>query len=153
MTEEKQIVLNKIDTLLHKRRRELIEELPSVHDVDDGIVIRFFTKWDNCEDDDKIKYKKLESENADESVVFFYIPKGSSFEMKQRYYVGCMTCLNGRIDITANGKTKLLESYSKICVDSDEVSGEAYENTYLFITSEKKNWTPKVHDYVNKLAN
>ena len=152
MTEEKQIVLNKIDALLQERRSEMIKELPNVHDVDDGIIIRFFTEWDNCADDDDIKFKKLDNENPDEVVVFFYIPKGASFEMEQRFYIGCMTCLNGRIDITSNGETKLLESYSKICINSDDVEGVAFENTYLVVTSDKKDWGRATIDHVKELG-
>ena len=59
MTEEKQIVLNKIDTLLAKRTAQLRKELPDVHEVCDGVIIRFFGEWDNCEDDAAIKYKKI----------------------------------------------------------------------------------------------
>jgi len=151
MSEEKQILLTKIDHLLAKRRAELIKELPDVHDVDDGIIIRFFTEWDNCQDDNKIKFKKLIShDKPDESVVFFYIPKNSYFELKQRFYVGCMTCLNGKIDITANGETRLLEYYSKICVHSDDVIGKAYENTYLIVTSNKNEWSEATIEHVEQ---
>jgi hypothetical protein len=149
MTEEKQLILNKIDTLLNKRTAELLEELPSVHEISDGIVIRFFTEWDNCAEDNEIKFKKVENlDDPDEVVVFFYIPKDSYFTLKQRFYIGCMTCLNGVIEITAKGETSILESYSKICVDSDDVQGKAYENTYLIVTSNKSEWSKDTQEHV-----
>jgi len=151
MTEEKQLILNKIDTLLNKRTAELLEELPSVHEVSDGVIIRFFTEWDNCEDDDEIKFKKVENlDDPNESVIFFYIPKNSYFTLKQRFYIGCLTCLNGVIEITANGVTNFLESYSKICVDSDDVQGKAYENTYLIVTSNKLDWSTDTKEHVEQ---
>jgi hypothetical protein len=144
MTEEKRIILEKIDKLICKKRNQLISELPSIHEIEDGIIIRFFTEWDNCEDDTGIRYKKiLNHDNPDESVVFFYIPKGAYFDLKQRFYIGCITCLSGRIDITANSEIRLLEGYSKICIHSDEVQGLALENTYLITTSNRLEWSEK----------
>jgi hypothetical protein len=149
MTEEKKIILDKVNELIERKKTELLKSLPSIHEIDDGIIIRFFTKWDNCEDTDEIKYKKLNSlDDPDESVVFFYIPKDAYFDLKQRYYIGCITCLNGKIDITANNKTSLVESYSKMCVHSADVQGKAYENTYLLITSNRKDWGNDVREHV-----
>lgn len=149
MTEEKKIILDKIDVLLNKRKAELIKELPSVHNVDDGIIIRFFTEWDNCHDDNEIKYKKIPNhDDPDESVTFFYIPKGSFFDLKQRFYIGCLTCLNGIIDITVGNEVRHLEPYSKICVDSSDVQGIAFENTYLVVTSDRKKWDTAVLEHV-----
>jgi hypothetical protein len=147
MTEEKKMILDKIDVLLNKRKAELLKELPSIHNVDDGIIIRFFTEWDNCEDDNTIKYKKIPNlDNPNESVVFFYIPKNAYFDLKQRFYIGWVTCLNGIIEIVTENKNRLLEGYSKICVDSNNVQGRAFENTYLLVTSNKLNWLEKTKE-------
>jgi len=151
MTEERKIILDRVNELIEKRKVELLKSLPSIHEVDDGIIIRFFTEWDNCKDTNEIKFKKLNSnDNPDESVVFFYIPKDAYFDLKQRYYIGCITCLNGKIDITTNNKTILVESYSKICVHSADVQGKAYENTYLLITSNRKDWDDSVKEAVKQ---
>lgn len=142
------MILDKIDVLLNKRKAELLKELPSIHNVDDGIIIRFFTEWDNCEDDSTIKYKKIPNlDNPNESVVFFYIPKNAYFDLKQRFYIGWVTCLNGIIEIVTENKNRLLEGYSKICVDSDNVQGRAFENTYLLVTSNKLNWLEKTKEH------
>ena len=151
MTEEKQLILNKIDTLLNKRTAELLEELPSVHEISDGIVICFFTDWDNCADDNEIKFKKVENrDNPDEVIVFFYVPKDSYFTLQQRFYIECITCLNGVIEITANGVTNLLTNYSKICIGSDDVQGKAFENTYLIVTSNKSEWSKDTKEHVEQ---
>ena len=149
MNEEKKILLDKISKLISKRTSELFDELPDVHEITDGIVIRFFTEWDNCGDDNSIKFKKIVNhDNSNESVVFFYIPKNSYFELKQRFYIGCITCLNGLIEITSKGKTQILQNYNKICVEDDDIQGKAMENTYLITTSNRLNWSKKVKDYV-----
>ena len=153
LTEEKQIVLNRVNRLIDKKRDELLKELPDIHEVDDGIVISFFTDWDNCADDNEIKFKKVNTpDNPDESVVFFFIPQNAYFELKQHFYIGCITCLTGAIDITANNKTKLLEGSTKMCVNTDDVIGKAYENTYLIVTSDKSNWSKTTHDHVKELG-
>jgi hypothetical protein len=152
MTSERKELLAKVNELIDKRKKQLLEKLPSVHEVDDGIIIRFFTKWDNCDDANEIKHIKLPNhDDPDESVVFFYIPKDAYFDLKQRYYIGCITCLNGKIDITANNETRLVESYSKICVNSADVQGKAYENTYLLITSDRKVWDDSVKEHIKKI--
>jgi hypothetical protein len=151
MNEQKRIVLNKIDKLLGKRRAELLKELPSIHEIDDGIIVRFFTEWDACEDDTGIKYKKIKNnDNPDESIVLFFIPEGAFFDLKQRYYIGCITCLNGGIDITINNNTKFLESGYKICIDSDEVQGLALKNTYIVTTSDRKKWSETTQKHVEQ---
>lgn len=142
LTEEKQRVLSHVNMLIDEKRDELLKELPDVHDVNDGIVIRFFADWDNCKDDDKIRYKKIVNhDDPNESVVFFFIPKGARFELKQRHYIGCISCLNGAMSITANNETKFLDCYSKICVHSDNVKGQALENTYIIVTSNYNEWS------------
>ena len=151
LTEEKQRLFTHVNDLIDKKRNELLKELPDVHEVDDGIIIRFFADWDNCADDEKIKFKILtHHDDPNESVVFFFIPKDAYFELKQRFYIGCMTCLNGSINITANNETRLLESYSKICIDSDEVTGRAFENTYLITSSNKSIWGSATNDHVKQ---
>lgn len=149
---EKQKVLKKIDSLLAKRTAQLLHDFPDVHEVDDGIVIAFFTDWDNCADDDQIRYKKIETnDHPNESVVFWYLPKGSGFELKQRFYIGCMTCLNGEMDVEFDGKLRHLRGYQKICVESQDVVGKVYENTYLITTSDRTKWSETTHDHVKEL--
>jgi hypothetical protein len=149
MTDEKRKILDKINGQILRLRNELLDRFPSVHEIEDGIIIRFFTDWDNCADDDEIKYKKIiNRDDPDESIVFFYLPKGSLFDLKQRFHIGCMTCLNGVIEVTVNGEIRHLESNSKICVNSADVQGRAFENTYLVVTSNKKEWNVNVRKHV-----
>lgn len=153
MNEEKKIILDKINNLISKRTSNLFKKLPDVHEISDGVIIRFFTEWDNCADDTNIKFKKIVNhENPDDSVVFFYIPKGSFFNLEQRFYFGCLTCLNGLIEITSKGKTKIIESYNKICIDDDDIQGKAFENTYLITTSNRLDWSDKVKEYVKSIT-
>lgn len=138
MTEEKQIVLKKIDNLLAKRTAELIKELPDVHEVSDGIIIRFFGEWDNCEDNEIIRYKEIENlSDENETVLFIYLPKGAIFDLKERLYIDCVTCLNGKVEIETATETIILKDFNKMCLNNREFQGEALENTYLITTGEK----------------
>jgi hypothetical protein len=152
MEKEKKYLLKKINQLIDDKKERLLNKLPSVHEVEDGIIIRFFTQWDNCEDDNKIKFKKvINVDNPDESIVFFYLPKDSIFDLKQRFFIGCMVCLNGKIDVVYNDETRHLEGYTKICIDSDEVQGFAKENTYLMTTSYKSQWSENTKEHVKEV--
>jgi hypothetical protein len=136
MNNEKREILKKINDLIDKRKELLIQQLPVVHEVDDGIIIRFFTYWDNCEDNTQIKYKKVvNTDKPQEKTIFFYIPKGAYFDLKKREYIGCITCLNGRLEIIIHGETKILEQYNKMCLDDDVFEGKALENSYVLTTS------------------
>ena len=151
MSKEKKILLDKIDYLINKRKSDLLHELPDVHEVDDGIIIRFFGEWDNCDDNNDIKFKRIINHgNLDESVVFFYIPKGACFELKQQFYIGHITCLNGLIRLTSNSENQVLRSYEKILLNADDVKGEAFENTYLITTSDRATWSKKTMEHTEK---
>ncbi len=136
MNEEKKILLEKISNLISKKKSELLESLPSIHEIDDGIIIRLFTDWDNCNEDNDIKFKKIKHlDNPDEVVLFFFLPKGSFFEFKKRNYISSITCLSGKIEIDWKYKNHILESYNKMSINTDIFQGKALENTYLITTN------------------
>ena len=151
MTDEKRQILDKINGQILKLRNEMLDRFPAVHEIEDDFIIRFFTDWDNCRDSEVIKYKKIPNlSDPDESVVFFFIPKNAYFDLKQHYHIGCMTCLSGKINITVNNEAKLVEGYSKICVHSADVQGKALENTYILVTSHRKDWDDAVREHVKE---
>ena len=151
MNAQKQKLLQKIHDQLKQKRDDLMSQLPVVHRIEDGIIIRFFTEWDNCADDEQIKFKKVvNTKDPNEVNVFFYLPKGSYFELKKRFFIACMICLNGAMDVTVNGETIFLESYSKICPNSDEIVGKALENTYLVTSSSRLNWSDETKEHMKQ---
>lgn len=148
MTQEKRILLDKINMLLDKRRTELINKLPSIHEIDDGVVIRYFDDWDSC-NDNGIKYRIISNENnPKEQVIFFFIPEGATFDLKQKYYFSYITCLNGYLDLTIGEYDRYLDAGTRIYVDSDEVYGRALKNSYVVTTSDMTKWSNSVKDYV-----
>jgi len=136
MINEKKIALNRVNGLIQKKREELLKKFPSVHTIDDGVIFRFFTKWDNCDDNNTIRYKRIPNlDKPDEIVVLFYLPKNAYFELKKREYIGCMTCIEGKLELVFSDTIRFLEGGTKICLDSDVFEGRALENTYLITTS------------------
>jgi len=136
MIKEKKELLGKINALIHKRKNELLNKLPNIHKIDDGIIIRFFSEWDNCDINTEIKYKKIVNiDRPDEIIVFFYLPKGAYFELEKRDYIGFMTCLTGKLELIMGNTIRILNSYTKISLDSDTFEGRALENTYIVTTN------------------
>lgn len=136
MNTEKKELLNKINKLIHKRKEELLNKLPNIHKIDDGIVIRFFTEWDNCDTNTEIKYKKVISvDRPDEVVIFFYLPKGAYFEFNKKDYIGFMTCLTGKLELNVDNNIRILNPYTKISLNSEMFEGRALENTYVITTN------------------
>jgi hypothetical protein len=137
MTTERKELLAKVNELIDKNKRRLLEKLPSVHEVEDGIIIRFFAEWDAC-GDDGIKYKKIINvDKPEEIVIFYYLPKGAYFELIERDYISCVTCINGCLEIICNGKIRVLEPQTKMCLESNHFEGRALENTYVITTNYK----------------
>jgi len=135
MSEEKKLILKKIDKLIDKRKSEMLKSLPSIHEIDDGFIIRFFTAWDDCVNN--IKYKRILNEDNNEDVVIFYfLPKGAVVELKKRDYIKCLACLSGSFELKFGGNTHILTGFKKICIVGDEFEGVALEDTYI-LTSNK----------------
>ena len=136
MTEERREILDKVNGLIDKRKEDLLKKLPIVHEVSDAIIIRFFTKWDNCESNEEIRYKKLvNKENPNEILFFYYIPKGAYITLKKRDYIRTITCLNGLLELDIDGKLLFVSELEKVIVDSDLWHGKALENTYVLTTN------------------
>ena len=136
MTEERREILDKVNGLIDKRKEDLLKKLPIVHEVSDAIIIRFFTKWDNCDTNEEIRYKKLvNKENPNEILFFYYIPKGAYITLKKRDYIRTITCLNGLLELDIDGKLLFVSELEKVIVDSDLWQGKALENTYVLTTN------------------
>ena len=136
MTEEKRKILDRVNELIEKRKNELLSMIPDIHIIEDGIIIRSFNDWNNCNENNAIRFKRIPNINRpDEIVVLYYLPKGTILEMKKRECINFITCLSGGIELNVNNKTIFLESYSKISLEHNEFSGRTIDNTYLITTN------------------
>jgi len=134
MTEEKRIILERIDVLIDKRKAELMKHLPSIHEIDDGIIIRFFTEWDDCTNN--IKFKRIiDNKRPEDITIFYFLPKDAIIVLKKRDYIHCVSCLSGKLELDINGEKSILTGFKKICFDTDEFQGVALEDTYVLTTN------------------
>lgn len=138
MNEDRKKILDKINDLIDKRKVELLQRFPHIHEIEDGIIIRFFTNWDNCTSNEHVKYKMIvDDDNPQDCTIFHFIPKNTVFEMEKRKYIRSLTCLSGKIDIKINDTLIHLIAFKKISLDTDIFSAIALEDTYI-ITSNKR---------------
>ena len=136
MTPERKAILDKVNELIEKRKKELLKAFPSIHEIDDGIIIRFFTDWDNCHTNDLIRYKKIIDDNKPEDItIFYYIPKGAEIKLIKREYIKDMACLSGKLELNLNGVVQYITGFKKICLDTDEFEGVALEDSYVLTTN------------------
>ena len=131
MTEEKQKLLTKIHEQLNDKKKEILRLLPIVHEIEDGFAIRFFSKWDHCEDNEKIRYQKIISDVPDEVLYHFYMPKGTILDIQKREYAGCIICLSGHIELYVDGEIIEMYSNQKKCLSSDQYHGRVLRDTYV----------------------
>ena len=113
----------------------MLKQLPVFHEIEDGVVVRFFSQWLMCDDNQEIKYKKINSENIKEKIFFFYLPQGTYFDYKKRDYITTIICLSGKLEIETDGGFKIINSYNKISLNSKMFQGRAHENCYILTTN------------------
>lgn len=139
MSDKKLQILKEIKNSINKRKNYLLNQLPIIHTINDGIIIRFFDDWSESEHD-RIKYMEITDEttnkNDDIKTYYFFLPKGSIFDVRKHKYIETMICLEGKIQLHYDNKFKLLKSFSRFDVPENmKHYGIAIENTYLLVTS------------------
>ena len=137
MNEEKRKILDKINELIDKRKVELLKRFPYIHEIEDGIIIRFFTDWDNCWLSEEVKVKKIiDSDHPERNILFEFVPKGTIFPLMKREHVHTITCFSGKIDITIDDEIVHIVPFSKTHLSSDTFSAIALEDTYILVSDE-----------------
>lgn len=132
MTTEKREILDDINGKLSSKINELVYKLPNFHTIDDGFIVRLFTKWDYCDDNSNIKYKVIKDVNDPEKKsVFFYIPKNATFNYDEKFTIKNITCLSGGLILDTDNTLIEIKQYTKIDLNLNKFSGRALENTYL----------------------
>lgn len=131
MTSERKELLKKINEQISKKREMLLSHIPTIHEIEDGFVFRFFSNWSSCDDNKKIKFKKIDCDNPDEIMYNFFLPKGTILDIKKRKYAGCIICLSGSLELCVNNKTIELKAHSKRCLDDDTYHGRVLKDTYI----------------------
>lgn len=132
MNIEKQKILDKINFLIDRKESELLNALPSVHDIGDGIVVRFFNNWDSCFSNDEIKYREINDNKKPEDItVFHFIPKGTILKLEKRDYIQTIICVSGKLKLEVNNETIIIDAFNKTTLKSNEFKGESLDDSYI----------------------
>ena len=131
MNTQKQKLLDKIHEQLQRKKEALRAKMPVVHKIDDGLVIRFFSDWEKCEDNTKVRYVEVESDVEGEKIYKFYLPKGTNLDIKKREYAGCIICLEGHLVLDVEGELVVLTTNTKRCLSSDVFEGKVLKDSYV----------------------
>lgn len=135
MNAQKQKLLERIHTQIKEKRDFLMSQMPNVHRIDDGIVIRFFTDWERCEDNEKIRYVKVESDVEGEIIYKFFLPKGTYLDIKKREYASCVLCLEGHLVLEVDDDLVILTTNTKRCLNNDVFQGRVLKDSYILTKS------------------
>lgn len=137
MSEEKKKILDRINELIDKRKEELFLRFPYIHEIEDGIIIRFFTDWDNCKVNEEVRYRKFTNDSDDGDVtILHFIPKDTKLYLNKRDYIHSVICINGKLDIKIDEEIFTLKSHKKLYLPNNELEAYAHEDTYV-ITQNK----------------
>lgn len=137
-TKEYKEKFSEVKKLIEKRKQSILEKLPVIHKIEDGIIIRFFSTWENKENT-KIKTKNIKSQDSDKDLIYLaYIPKNSYFDVEKHTYKETIITLDGQLELNIDGKLKILESFSKLSIKAQtKHSGKALKDTYLIVIGRK----------------
>lgn len=136
---DKNSLLAEIKESINKRKEYLLNKIPVVHTINDGIIIRFFSGWSDNKNN-TIKYIDInndENETSNKSF-YFFLPKGSLFDVTEQNYIDELICLEGKLQLHYNNNIKILNSFSKFNIPKyTKHYGIALENTYLLVSSKE----------------
>ena len=135
ISNEKKRLLNVIKEQIYKRKKILLEKLPIIHTINDGIIIRFFDEWKKI-GEENIRYIQIKNDkDLDNKTYYFFLPKNSMFDINNNKNIETIICLEGKIELHFNNKIKLLNSYNKLNIPQNTNHyGIAIENTYLIVS-------------------
>lgn len=130
MNTQKQRLLQKIYGQLNNRKTELMNRLPVIHEIEDGFAIRFFSGWEECEFNKKIKFKKFDCSD-DEILYHFFLPKGTYLDIKKREFAGCIVCLDGHLVLEVDNEFIAILPHTKTCLNNDVYHGKVLKDSYI----------------------
>lgn len=134
MTPELKNAFEEAKRIIFEKKEILVDALPVVHELDDGIVIKFFTDWEDV-NTTKIKLRKISSlDDPDERVYLGFVPKGVKINARSNLFMECLILLDGELIIDIEGDIKNMTSYTKICIDANsKYNGEAIKDSYFIL--------------------
>jgi hypothetical protein len=127
MSEERLLLLQRINDLIDKRKLDLLQRVPYIHEFEGGVIIQYFTDWSDLFDN--IKYKRIVNQiNNNDITTIYYLPKGVVFKLHDFDKITDIICVTGEVvinnDITLKPSTKL-------SLKNDEIILKCIEDSYV----------------------
>lgn len=142
MNEEKQYLLNKINNLISVNTTKLLNRIPSVHEIDDGIIIRYFTDWGDCTVYGNVKFKKIINKNdLNDITVYVFIPKDTTLtdvnktNLNNEMSIESLICVSGELEIEIDGEIFVMVGSEKAEINQRTFTAIALKDTYLITLS------------------
>lgn len=134
MTPELKNAFEKAKKIIYEKQELMYDSMPVVHELEDGILIKFFSNWEDTNYKD-IKIKKISSlDSKTEKIYLGFVPKGIKIKARSNNYTECIICLDGDLLIDIEGDLYNLHPFSKICVSPNmKYDGEAINDTYFIL--------------------
>lgn len=127
MSEERLLLLERINDLIDKRKLDLLQRVPFMHEFDGGVIIQYFTDWLDLFNN--IKYKRIVNQFNDKDITtIYFLPKGVEFKLNGMPNISDIICVTGKI--TVNNDIMLTES-TKISLKWNEITLNCIEDSYV----------------------
>ena len=139
MTPELKNAFEKAKKIIYNKKELLVDSFPVVHELDDGILIKFFSGWEITEYK-RIKLKRIYSINdSNEKIYIGFVPQGIKIKARSNTYMECLICLDGKLVIDINGDISTLDSLTKMCIHPNTIyGGEAIKDTHFLLINSNK---------------
>lgn len=127
MSEERLLLLERINDLIDKRKLDLLQRVPFMHEFDGGVIIQYFTDWLDLFNN--IKYKRIVNQFNDKDITtIYFLPKGVEFKLFDSDNISDIICVTGKIMV--NSDIMLTES-TKISLKWNEIILNCIEDSYV----------------------
>ena len=136
MTQERKDAFKKVKELISLKQEFFLNNFPIIHEIEDGLIIRFFTTWEDSKIYPGVKIRRIENKaiNKNEKILLSFIPKGTIFDSHSHNFKECFICLDGEMDIKIDDQMHILENFSKLTIDKNIThSAIAVKDTYLIV--------------------
>ena len=127
MSDERLQLLERINDLIDKRKLDLLQRAPFLHEFDGGVIIQYFTDWSDLFNN--IKYKRIINQfNENDTTTIYFLPKGVELKLFDFDKISDIMCVTGKVII--NNDITLTQS-TKIPVKENEIILNCIEDSYI----------------------
>lgn len=117
--------------ILSMTQEGMDEPQPKVIQMDDGVLINYFEKW-NVYHDDVLK-RGINIDETDLSELnIFYIPKNGKINDNNKH-IKTLICLDGKVDVIENSNNKTCTSLTAVDIKTNKFSVVAIKDSFVLL--------------------